>query len=297
MAVRNYLPSSKFASIVGALLFSGGLVFAAQYVSSPKTPSFSVAVGQEISDPNWQAELDAIQAQSVTNRLPTPPSQEEVDTILSAAKSPNLTDSVGRTLLVSLTAAKVQGLGDDIPTQERILKEALTQADTSQGKIFTESDLHPIETTTTTIRAYGNMVMSIIQDHPNASASRVLQATDLLLSGGGNVEVQKKELALQSKEYIAIAHELSKISTPKTFIPFHLLIVNDFQATGEQIINLGYLLSDPLKGIYALQEFRSLLSEGQRIFKSTAQLLQKSGILFTKDEPGSAWSVYFDSTL
>jgi hypothetical protein len=55
---------------------------------------------------------------------------------------------------------------------------------------------------------------------------------------------------------------------------------------------MGALISDPLRGVAAIQRYTSAMNEAGRVLTSIAQTLNKDGILFTKDEPGSTWNAF-----
>ena len=52
------------------------------------------------------------------------------------------------------------------------------------------------------------------------------------------------------------------------------------------------VLGDPVRGLSAVQKYQSLTDEATRVLTTIAGTLNKDGILFTKDEPGSAWSAF-----
>src|SRR3989344_3016840 len=121
MNVVRYLPSAQFTLLVGALALSSMLVYTADYFSKvhpQKVATISADIPQP-QDPNWEAALYAIQAQNASSSL-LASDQNAVGELLNAAQSANVTESVGRTLLINLSDAKSPGLGDDIPTQNEI---------------------------------------------------------------------------------------------------------------------------------------------------------------------------------
>src|SRR3989344_6662168 len=126
MGIVSYLPSAQFSLTLTSVLLAGGLIWAADYYTSPagpptiapvQVPSAITAQGLD-----WKAALANIQGEPT---LPTPPSAEVVANLLSASETPNVTETIGRTILVNLGEEKAQGLGSDTPTQERIVENAL----------------------------------------------------------------------------------------------------------------------------------------------------------------------------
>src|ERR1700733_16218160 len=87
MAVARYLPSTQFAVMAGALLISGGLVFAAQYVTAAHTATSSLATAattdsSQDQNTDWQSSLDAVAASSDVT-APTTVSPEQVNQLVS----------------------------------------------------------------------------------------------------------------------------------------------------------------------------------------------------------------------
>jgi hypothetical protein len=289
MSVRTYLPSAQFFVIVCSLAVSGGVVWAAQYyVTKHDAPAQLASAADTSADQAWEQSLQDIQAQSGVS-LPDAPSQDAVQSLLTQAQSDNLTDSVGRTLLVKLTAAGVQGLGDDLPTQNSIIADASAQINASPTapKVPT---LNIVDADDTTLRTYGNAFMQVLANHPKASAETTLvtiaKATDV------QDPAPLAALAPIGQEYKAVADELTDLPVPKTLAPLHVQVVEDLYTVAGTYPDLAKVISDPLKGVTALQKYESTMGEVGRLLTNMADALNKGGILFSKDEPGSAWSTF-----
>src|SRR4051812_11812757 len=123
MRLSSYLPSSQFSLIVVSIVLAGVLVFGAQYITKPHAfESQITSANQPAPVDDWQTQLDAIQA--TAPQLPDTPSAATQQQLLDAAKTNNITDTVARSLLIKLTSANSQGLGADIPTQDKLTDEA-----------------------------------------------------------------------------------------------------------------------------------------------------------------------------
>ena len=129
MHIREYLPSTQFASLVGSLALVVILIFVARVTTLPKSPQ-NLAVSDDssiyntVSNASWAETLRQIQAQNQASALPQAPTVASTQDIVSAAQDKNITNSIARTLLVNLSDAKFQGLGGDIPTQDKLVAEA-----------------------------------------------------------------------------------------------------------------------------------------------------------------------------
>lgn len=293
MSLRPYLPSAQFTLIALSIALSAGLVYAAERVTAPETPSIASVATDSISDDTasnaeWQATLSSIQG-SGSGALPTPPDQNDVDALRKAAQSPNVTDSVSRTLLINLTNAKAQGLGGDIPTQNQLIEDALGQiVPSAAAKTYTKADLEIVADSSAAKRAYGNAIMAVLAKHPGAN----MQNTLLVVGEATDGDNAAKLTALKpiEAEYRALTADLVATPVPQTLSPFHLELVNKFAALSATYPAMESTLTDPLRGLSALQEYRSLGAEATQVFINIAQALTKGDILWSKDEPGASWA-------
>jgi len=292
MSVRTYLPSAQFLVIIGALAVSGGVVAAAQYYVSVKNAPTTLASAQALAqDQAWAQSLAQIQAQSGVV-LPQVPTEDAMQTLLTQAQSDNLTDSIGRGLLVKLTSAGVQGLGSDIPTQDSIIAAAAAQINASQ-RSTTPVSLSLVEASDLTLRNFGNAVMVVFSNHPKASSEATLVTLAKATDAGTNGPLSA--LAPIGQEYRAIANELSVLPVPKTLSPLYLQVVQNLYATADTYPNMAKVVDDPLRGLAALQQYQLLMGETGRILTNIAEALKKGGILFSKDEPGAVWETFLSA--
>lgn len=262
------------------------------YTQSKNAPSQLLAGAQEAETQAWADSLAHIQAQSGVD-LPEAPSEGAVASLLTQAQSDNLTDSIGRQLLVRLTTAGVQGLGSDLPTQEGIIAEASAQINASQSAPK-PLDVHIVEVSELTLRAYGNAVMSVFAAHPKASSEQtyivLAKATDTGDASG------LPALAAIGGEYRAMADALAALPVPQTLSPLHTQAVQNLYRIAQMYPDMAKAVDDPLRGVAALQRYQLLMGETGRILTNIAEALKKGGILFSKDEPGSAWEVFLSAS-
>lgn len=296
MNIARYLPSTQFALIVSSIAISGGLVLAAQYYTTPHSTPAQLAEDTTNTPQNvdWQKTLQDIQAQSGVS-LPPAPDPSAVSTLLQAAQSQNLTDTVGKTLFINISNAKAQGLGDDTPTQNELIAQALGQIGAaSDTPAYSLKDLQITAESTANLHAFGNSMMLVLQSHPAASAQQTIlamgRATD------NHDSSQLADLSAIGKEYKAIARDLANTPVPQTLAPIFLQVVNDYVRMANTYSDMQAVLDDPLRGLQALQLYESLMQETTSLLTSIAGEFSKNGILFNKDEPGDAWSSFLLQT-
>lgn len=299
MNAGRYLPSARFTLMVGSLMLSAGLVYAAELYTHPPQAPAQVAVDTggtaQNSNDNWEAALYAIQAANASSSLQAP-DPDVVKQLLAAAQSPNVTDSIGRALLVNLGNAQSQGLGDDIPTQDQIVAAAAAQAASAAATttVYGLSDLTVLPASTGTLHAYGNAIIQTLSSYPDASEQATFVSIDEAVEGGD--KTQAATLEKIGEAYKAAALALLAVPVPQTLAPFDLQVINNLLQTSATYTDMQTIGSDPVRGLEGLQTYQSLTDEGARVFTNIAQELNKGGILFTKDEPGSAWAMFLAPT-
>lgn len=295
MGIREYLPSVQFTFMAGSILVAGGIVYAADYVTSPRTPSGVASVQQaQVENSDWQGALASVQAQSGTT-LPTPPSETVVSELLSAAESTNVTDTVARSLLINLSNAKSQGLGDDIPTQEKLVAQALAKTGVSYNtKAYATSDLVRVPLSNASLRAYGNATMKALVDAKGANANETYLALGLAIDY--NDKTKLAQLTAIGKAYEALARDLTNVAVPTTLAPLHLSLVNNFADMAHTYTDMTAVFDDPLRGLGGLERFRLLQDETTRLLTNIASEFQRGGILFSEAEPGAQWNLFLSQS-
>jgi hypothetical protein len=290
MSVAQYLPSPHFSAVAGSIILSGGLIVGAQYITSPHTSSPQVAIAPvEQPGTDWKAQLDAIQAQAPG--LPDAPSADTVSILLDAAKTSNYTDTAARSLLINLTDAQAQGLGSDIPTQEKLIAGAAGQVPPAKAKkTYAAQDLTVVIDSKDAEKFYGNKVMEILGRHTGATSDATLYAIAKATDNSDTSALSA--LPHIQQEYAALVEELAAVPTPATMVPLHVQILNSLAITAATFDDMKTVLLDPLRGLQGIQQYQLQLGAVGRVFTSVAQILSKNGILFNKDEPGAAWSVF-----
>lgn len=290
--MRKYLPSSQLTLFVLSLALSAGLVYAAETSTNPRANSLTAVSSEDAAaaaaHANWEATLSAIQAQAGAT-LPAPPDPGTVATLLQAAQNGNMTDTVGRSLLVNLGSAKAQGLGDDIPTQNQLVSQAIAQMkQDSAATAYTAQDLTIVDDSKETQHNYGNALASTVAEDQGSEYGDTMVIIDAVTSSQDGSQL--KQLEPIKARYQTLVENLRRIPVPRTLAPFHLQLVNNLKAIVGAYGAMEQLTNDPLRGLAGLQSYKSLTDETMSVFINIAQSLHKDGILFNKDEPGAAWA-------
>lgn len=294
MNIGRYAPSAQFITIALSLVLSCGLVLAAErFTNQESTAALNTNGAAQSSDAqNWEATLADIQADNASTFF-EPSNPQTISELLQAAQTSNVTDAVGRTLLINLSNAKSQGLGDDAPTQDQILAAASAQLKGGVKATYRLSDLTTTQDTDEALKVYGNAVIRTLSNHGAASEQATLLAIDSAVHNNDKTQLHK--LSTIADAYQAITTELLITPVPKTLSPLHLSVVNSYATITSSYADMKETLTDPLRGIVGLQTYEGELDKLGRVFTSIAQSLSKNGILFTNDEPGVAWKAFVTS--
>jgi hypothetical protein len=136
--------------------------------------------------------------------------------------------------------------------------------------------------------------MTVFNRHPKASYNDTLgilaKATD------ARDPAPLKDLAAIGRDYQALAEDLAAVPVPKTLAPLHQEVVRNLAGVAAQYQNLALVVSDPIKGLAAVQQYQQLMSETGNVLTNIAQVLKNGGILFSKDEPGSGWEIFLSAS-
>ena len=295
MAFLSYLPSARFVLIVVSIAVSGGLVVAAQKITSPGGGASSItssSASRGVPTGDWLANLRAIEGEHV-GKVSTSTSGELAQGLRSAAQSTNLTDTVARTLFINLSEAKSQGLGSDIPTQEKLIEQAVAQIKKDRAPTYTLESLRLTDNNTAALKKYGNAVIEIIAAHPGASFVDAVYAVGRATDNTTPAELAP--LASIQKEYRALAEALRLLPVPPTLAPLHLQMVNNLAGMADALGDVAVLFNDSLRGLAGFELYQALNNETTRVFINIGQVFVQNGILFNKDEAGAAWGSFLSA--
>jgi hypothetical protein len=293
MNIGRYFPSAPFVVIVSSIVVSAGLVVAAQYFTRTETParaSITVSTTSGVPVGDWLETLQQIEGTNIATSTPENEAQGPAE-LLAAAESSNVTDTIAHSLFLNLSAAKSQGLGSDVPTQDKIVEQAITQLDLGHGTTtaYSAENLTLANSTSDAIKAYGNAFARIFSLHSRARYNEAILAFGEASRATSTNRLG--ELEAVQKDYDMLAQELAKIPVPPAFVPFHLQVINNYARIVQSFNDMAAILEDPLRALAGFKTFDALTDETYRVFINIAQELDQNSILFTKDEPGSTWTL------
>ncbi len=292
MDIVRYLPSTRLITMAASLLAATGLIIGAQYISKTPGPSSLASAPKSPTDANWEQTLQEIQLEAGVS-APTPPPANIVNTLLAEATSDNLTSTIGRTLLVNLSAANVQGLGNDIPTQDALIEAAAAQVSSGTTRPYTAREVITIAQTKESLHQYGNQLMSILVTYPGTNAGEILFAFGETLDYNDPSKLGPVKTAKSA--YQNLATGLMQLPVPETLAPLHVQIANNLSLMGSAAGEMSTVLTDPLRGLSGIHNYQTASDEASRLLTVIAGTFKNNGIIFNEDEPGATWNVFVAS--
>ena len=293
MDIRPYLPSAQFSVLLGALLISGGLVYGAEYVNHPHTSSGSLedtsgGAPQNqlgVAYTNWQDEVGSSTVLATDNAIALQAQQ-----LVEGVATNNLTDTVGRSLLINTMSAQGQGLGSDQPTQDQIMGDALSQIEQAppSAKVYTSADITTVPDSKTALHTYGNTLATLIAAHPKASANATMAIVGLAIDEGNGSTLPTLDAV--AKEYRALAKAVIQTPVPVQLSSFAVNIANNYVAIAATCATMELVQSDPLKGLAGVEAYNTLNTQNGKVFTQINSTFQNNGILFTTGDSGQAWN-------
>ena len=133
--------------------------------------------------------------------------------------------------------------------------------------IYTVKMLKIIDDSSAANKAYYEALTGIVKNYSNSDIGSELT---FIVQGISNKDPQALYAAATVGEaYQSFGKDLMKMDVPRSLIPTHLSAANNYEKTGETILNLTKVLSDPLVGMKALLNYKkysdALASDLQKI--------------------------------
>lgn len=292
MEIRNYFPSGQFVVILVSLVVSVGIIGSTErYVHPPLQSSILQASPSDIPSNDWQKEFASNEAYT-TSKIIADSAQQLVDSV----KTSNLTESIGRSILISTTAAAGQGIMESTETQDQIISDALAQVQAASitSNTYSSADITVVPNSINSYHAWGNEFVEALTANPDANYESVMLGVSLAVDTQSSSPL--KNLSSASEEYEKLAAQIIKIPTPNTLSPLVVELANAYSQLGISTKNLAEVFDDPAQSLVEVQKFTVLSKQNAQTLLQIAEILKSNGILFSKNEPGNAWSAITVST-
>jgi len=272
------------ALVVGLLIIGSALYFKGEEGTAPASV---VAVGDEStrsyinSEGDWAKELDVMALRAAEDAP-----EIEIEGVASSTLLGTVTDSFARTFFEEFARGELSGALDDsnkeLFLQASVAKLTQTTDDTLLTKnnirIGTENDL-------AALRTYGNTIAAITQRHTAGTTEDEL--TILKRGLASENEEDFATLTNMAAAYSRILADTLEVFVPPELADEHVLLVNAYQAVGNDIAGMSEGLTDPVYALVRLQrheeDAKAMATALDRIY----QTLSAKGVRYTSDEPGA----------
>lgn len=293
MSIRAYLPSAQFAVIVAALAISGVLVYAASYYTHPHyAPAGTLATDAGGSATtggaiDWKSQFGNSTAFADSQTL-----ADTAQKLIGAAKTNNLTDTLGRSLLLNTASLQGQGISASTDAQSQVVASALSQIQgtATAAAAYTAADFTVVADSKDSLHAYGNALANAVGVHTAADYTAIMIAVGLMVDNGDKTQIGK--LSAAASDYAALAKDIRAFPTPASLSSLALAAANNYAKMGKACTDMQSILTDPVLGLASIQQYDALAAQNGQVFTQIALVLQKNAILFGKNEAGAAWSKF-----
>lgn len=286
----KYLPSKKFAIIIGIVAVLSVIIFAIFFMSSG-SESFSitgktkqdsaVAIGNQTVEeliqkdtdedgiPDWEEKLwgtdpnkkitfnDTTDATYIANKKKELKIEQSVDETKLTE-----TDKFARQFFSSYSAMKSSGQidGDTINSFSNALGQKIVNPNLIDR--YTETDVK-INTTDdkTTRQKYYKDVKNLFQQYKGYGLGEEIDIISKGLAensanGTADNTATYSKLATIGSAYQNFAKKIMELSVPQSLTDYHLRISNSANDTGISVINMQKIVSDPIIGLSGLSQYQ-----------------------------------------
>jgi len=217
---------------------------------------------------------------------PTETSNESLEGLVTGGNTPqnnrttigdeNITESFSKSLF-----AKYYSTGEGAELNNTDSQDLINQAVESFKTVGLENtthysfqDLKIVKSNEQNLRDFAN-TFAVKEEVCLANVRKVAQGTEDPIQTGNLYKKCASDFVA-----IPITQEINKS---------YLNLINTYYLMGEKIYSLEAAKSDPLKALIIMKEIGQIDTEKTNEYQNISNLIVKSGIIFSNEEPGKAW--------
>ncbi len=278
----SILPSKKIVSIfilaaalVGSIIIAFGRDKSSQVINIAN----NLVAGDKVSlpeNPNWQNELSGVNANA-----------DKVKTEGATSAGQTVTDTASISLMSNYLALKQSGKLDDASAQKLIDQTTNYIAENTSVPInkISASDLNIVaDNGKQSIMDYGENLGTIAKIKSRAAIQNDFGIITQAIQSGDQSKLNELDGVITS--YKNIVSKLVKTPVPKTFVKAHLDIVNSTNSMVSALTEMKSALSDPFKGLAALQLYQSSINTLSQATSATISFIKQNNIIYKQDSGG-----------
>lgn len=188
----------------------------------------------------------------------------------------NLTESFSKSFFAKYYSTN-EGAGLTDTDSQALINEAVDAfktVDLGNSPHYTFQDLKIVKTNEQNLRNFAN-TFATTEKACLTQVQSVAQSTQDPIQSGNL--------------YKKCAEDFVKIPIVQEINQYYLDLLNTFYLIGEKIYSLEAAKSDPLKALVIIKELGVLDDDRTVIYQNISNLIIKSGIIFSNEEPGKVW--------
>jgi hypothetical protein len=275
------MPSKKVLSIlivVAALVVAIIIAFGKDKSSSAISSVNNLVAGEKIKiaeNPNWQNELSGIGAKAILDQTGESTSTQET-----------VTDTVSTSFMSNYLALKQSGTLDATSAQ-KLVDQTVNYVDQTaiKGSKITQSDLNVVtDNSRQSVIDYGENLGNIIKSKKLTDIKEEFVILMQVIQSGDKSKINDLDNIIASYEKITSA--LIKMPVPKTFTKAHLDITNGTNGMTLALTEAKSALSDPIKGLVALQLYQKSMTTLSQAINATATFIKQNNIVYKQGSGG-----------
>lgn len=313
MELRKYLPSTQFSLVVGAILLSALFIFAATLTRTPRETG-GVALAPEVTNTegfkdtdgdglrDWEETLYGTDPLSADTNGDGVSDRDEAQATLASAEAvknekfplevdagQNLTSTIGQTLFATYAEKQKQGGAEDVLSQNAIIAEALSRAQTLQesARTYAPSDLSLTPDSAAAYRAYGNAFVQTSDRFPRAGYDQALVTFALYAESGSAKDAA--ELAAIERDFAGLVSALLALPVPQHFAYMHAQTVSSFEKIRVAVANMRAFKDDPVRALLGADQLRTDGGTSIKLLITIAREFASQGVSFSAADAGADW--------
>ncbi len=152
--------------------------------------------------------------------------------------------------------------------------------------IYSLSQIKTVPETEANLKTYGNTVGGILKNSKELEKENnavLLVIAQGLKDGKTSTFDGFDPIIKSNKDQISA---LLKVSVPEDMAQLHVFLLNSMENVSFSIGNLKFLISDPLKGLIGMQQYKTSLQNRTTAREKVSNHLVNSGIVFNEGEAG-----------
>lgn len=293
--------------IGGALVVGIGIILGALYMSNQSlttNPTLSdtslgapgtgltrdpIAIHDTDSDgvADWEETLQ----ETVFRFAPTPTSTSLFAPSATYTPPTTFTGKFSEAFLADYLDGKMAG--QDFSDPASFVNSAVQSIDSStRSTKHSRIELHIVDSNTENVFAYGNGVVAITDTYAKTIEHLENEMVILQKAIEGTDEEKLRELGPIVDAYANIIRDTLALPVPDIFANAHINLLNAYEAVYTDIYSMQFAFSDPLLTLARVRVYEDDMASFGFALKEIKTILDAQNILYTKEDPGSAFYVF-----